>query len=411
MEKTKVLYITYDGLTDPLGQSQIIPYLAGLSQKGYSITIISCEKKQRKNQLETVKQILTANNIKWLPVSYTKKPPVLSTIYDIWRVTRTAQRENKKTVFNIVHCRSYIPALIGLRMKKRKGVKFIFDMRGFWADERVEGNIWNLRNPVFKAIYSYFKKKEIDFFKNADAIVSLTQNAKNEILSWKSLPKSIANIDVIPCCVDMELFNPDRITPQQVASLKNQLGVSQDEFILSYVGSLGTWYLLDEMLDFFRELLNSKPSAKFLFITNDPSENILNKAKGKGIPTSNVLIRRANRNEMPLFIKTSNLSLFFIKQSFSKKASSPVKQGEIMSMGVPLICNTGVGDTDKIVENSGSGFCITKFTNEQYIEAISKIPTLSEISPKKIREGAAKYYSLQNGVSSYTSIYKRLTDK
>ena len=43
----KVLFIAYDGLTDPLGQSQIIPYLAGLSKANYQFTILSVEKKQR----------------------------------------------------------------------------------------------------------------------------------------------------------------------------------------------------------------------------------------------------------------------------------------------------------------------------------------------------------------------------
>ena len=43
----KVLYLTYDGLTDPLGQSQILPYLKMLSTKGAEISIISFEKKQR----------------------------------------------------------------------------------------------------------------------------------------------------------------------------------------------------------------------------------------------------------------------------------------------------------------------------------------------------------------------------
>ena len=43
----KVLYITYDGMTDPLGQSQVLPYLVGLSEKGYKFTILSFEKKER----------------------------------------------------------------------------------------------------------------------------------------------------------------------------------------------------------------------------------------------------------------------------------------------------------------------------------------------------------------------------
>jgi len=47
----RILYISYDGMTDPLGQSQVIPYLIGLSQKGYVITIISCEKEDKFKKL------------------------------------------------------------------------------------------------------------------------------------------------------------------------------------------------------------------------------------------------------------------------------------------------------------------------------------------------------------------------
>jgi len=46
-EKACVLYISYDGMTDPLGQSQVISYLAGLSRKGYRIHLLSSEKKNR----------------------------------------------------------------------------------------------------------------------------------------------------------------------------------------------------------------------------------------------------------------------------------------------------------------------------------------------------------------------------
>ena len=54
--------------------------------------------------------------------------------------------------FQLVHCRSYISALVGLKLKQQKGVKLLFDMRGFWADERVEGKIWNLKKQRKYAI-------------------------------------------------------------------------------------------------------------------------------------------------------------------------------------------------------------------------------------------------------------------
>ena len=41
----KVLYITYDGILEPLGQSQVLNYLEKLSED-HEITLMSFEKKQ-----------------------------------------------------------------------------------------------------------------------------------------------------------------------------------------------------------------------------------------------------------------------------------------------------------------------------------------------------------------------------
>ena len=43
----KILYISYDGMTDPLGQSQVINYLIGLTKYGYIFHILSFEKKEK----------------------------------------------------------------------------------------------------------------------------------------------------------------------------------------------------------------------------------------------------------------------------------------------------------------------------------------------------------------------------
>ena len=155
---TGVLYISYDGITDPLGQSQILPYIVGLSQSDYRFTLISYEKPERYSlHKATVQAICSANSISWHPLPYTKFPPVLSTIRDFIKLKAKVKSLHKELSFSVVHCRSYLPSLIGLAMKRRYNTKFIFDMRGFWADERIEGGIWNLSNPIYRIIYNYFK--------------------------------------------------------------------------------------------------------------------------------------------------------------------------------------------------------------------------------------------------------------
>ena len=46
MKNNRVLFISYDGMTDPLGQSQVLPYLTHLVQLNYEIHILSTEKNE-----------------------------------------------------------------------------------------------------------------------------------------------------------------------------------------------------------------------------------------------------------------------------------------------------------------------------------------------------------------------------
>lgn len=399
-----VLYLSYDGMTDPLGQSQVLPYLRGLSKESYAFHLISFEKEERfeKNRAH-IQSICDEAGIVWHPQPYTKKPPLLSTIKDVRRMRKVAHQLHKLHNFKIVHCRSYIAALVGLGMKRKFGTKFLFDMRGFWADERIDGGIWSLKNPLFKLVYKYFKRKEIEFFKEADYVVSLTFNGKQEIESWKTFNGNPPRIEVIPCCTDLELFNPNAISIEDKEQLRMNLGIQQDDFVLGYVGSIGTWYMLDEMLDYFKELLNKNPIAKFLFVTGEPESLIRNSATAKGINQDSIIITSSIHKEVPLHLSLFTESIFFIRPTYSKKASSPTKQGEIMAMGIPLVCNAGVGDTDRIVEQYNAGTILKELNQISFSEAIH---TSHSSNSQELIEGAKEYFSLKEGIKRYLNIYQ-----
>ena len=405
----KTLFISYDGMTDTLGQSQVIPYLSGLSDHGYSITLISFEKDERlKKSKDLISGILAKKGITWSPLLYTKRPPVFSTVWDVYKMISKAKELHRSTNFALVHCRSYLSALAGLSLKKAFGIKLIFDMRGFWADERIDGKIWDLKNPLYKTIYNFFKNKEKAFLEEADYTISLTEHARDIIHSWPAVKGNPVPIQVIPCCADLSLFDYHIIESEKKFELKRSLSISDDDFVISYLGSIGTWYMLDEMLDMYKEIQSRKPTAKFLFITPDEPKTIEDAARLKNIAPDRLIIRSAARAEVPLYLSLSQLSLFFIRPTFSKAASSPTKQGEIMGMGIPLICNSDVGDTDRIVADTDCGAIVTRFSHEGYVDILSRLDDILRKDPAMIRAGAEKYYSLENGIKKYLFVYQTL---
>jgi glycosyltransferase involved in cell wall biosynthesis len=404
-----VLYLSYDGMTDPLGQSQVLPYLEGLSRLGHRFTLISFEKAAAFEQDKAkISQICTAAGIDWQPLPYTKTPPIVSTIKDVRAMTKLAFKLHGERQFDLVHCRSYISALVGLKMKRQLGVKFLFDMRGFYADERVDGGLWPQNNPVFKLVYSYFKRKETQFLQEADHVISLTQTGKNEMLQWSHVKRNNLTISVIPCCADLDLFNTSAVNHAQQDSLRTKLGLSPGQFVLGYLGSVGTWYMLDEMLDCFQVLRRFKPDAVFLFVTGEAESFIRDKALAKGIPAEALVITKSPRLEVPTYLSLVDLGIFFIKPVFSKKASSPVKQGEMMGMGIPCIVNAGVGDVDEITQQYQAGYCLPALNEAAYTQAFEKLDQLLQADRQCILDGAEQFYSLKAGIARYNQVYEAL---
>ena len=260
MANTKTyLFVSIDGMTDPLGQSQVLPYLVGLAKKGNKIGIVSCEKKGNWIQHhQTIELIVKEAGISWNYCFYKTGKPIVSQIQNYLALKKIVVslvtelfEVNDTNANTVLHCRSYLAGLIGLYCKRKYNTGFIFDMRGFWADERIEGGIWKKSNPIGAYLYSFFKKKEKEMLSQSDAIITLTHKAKSIILNW-NIGINESKINVIPCCADLNHFSNNNINDAQLISFQNKFPQLKNKFVLSYVGSLGTWYMADEMLEFFK---------------------------------------------------------------------------------------------------------------------------------------------------------------
>lgn len=404
----KILFISYDGMTDPLGQSQVIPYLEGLSKAGFKIFLLSCEKKQVYLQnKDTIQQILDNSKIAWIPLGYTKSPPVFSTLLDIFKLKKTAKKIHRENKLDMVHTRPGIPALVGLWMKKTMGIKFLNDIREFYADSRVEGGMWNTKIPMYFSIYNFFKKKEAEAVEKSDGIVCLTYAAESIIKEWAAYKDEIP-LEVIPCSADLQLFDPAAINEKEKEDLKQELNIKNDDFIISYLGSVGGWYLTDELMQFCKILSDKIPATKLLFISPHRHEEIKLAAERFGIAAGKVIIKKASRQQVPLLLSLSQYSVFFIKPCYSKQSSSPTKHGEVMAMGIPLITNSGVGDVETIVARYNSGIVIEDFTEKEFTNATLKIAAGKAFNKEEIRRGAKEFYSLAAAVEKYISIYNSI---
>lgn len=387
-------------MTDVLGRSQVIPYLMLLSDQ-FDISILSFEKPERlKRHGDKVRQLLEECGISWRTELFSSGLPLIPKLLDRRKMLNASGELHKEKKFDLIHCRSYVAAEAGWRLKRETGIRFLFDMRGFWVDERVEGGLWDLRNPVYRLAFKRYKSLEQKMLQDADAVVCLTRPAFTALINWGCQKEKIR---IIPCAADTTHFS--RLSATQRNLKRESLDIAREEKVLVYSGSLGTWYMLREMLEFF-SVLRKKSSWKFLFLTPDDPNLILREADLMGIPADSIIIRSADREEMPSLLSAADAGIFFIRPTFSKTASSPTKLGEMLAVGIPVIANKGIGDVDALL-TVDFGVLLNDFSQAAFQGAADEI-SHRIYDPALIRRKALEDFSLIKGAEAYRDLYRNL---
>jgi len=398
----KILYISYDGMLEPLGQSQVLQYLKELA-KQHTITLVSYEKAedwQDVSRRESLKKEVRQATIQWMPLKYHKSPSAVATAYDILTGLFLCSFLTITRKIKIVHARSYVPSAIALCLKKLFAVQYVFDMRGFWADERLDGNIW----PLDSRLYRVTKWFERQFFLNADVVVSLTYAGVDEIKKFPYLQEAMPTFEVIPTCTNLQMFRK-----------YNEVDVVKEKhpFVLGYVGSVGTWYMLDEMLSFFKVLLSCRVDARMLFINRNEHDLIRARLNVLSISEACIEIKSLNHSEVAHEMNRMDAGILFIKPVFSKKASAPTKLGEFLACGIPCLGNSDVGDVETVLNDENVGVVVSEFSEQAFKVATERLLVVCEAAEagERCRKIAEKYFSLDEGVRKYDGIYQSLGNK
>jgi len=410
-ESMRILYISYNGALEPLGQSQILPYLRELSQHGVQFTLLTFEKKQaspseEKRQKAQLKGELSQQGIAWHYLRYHKSPMVPATAWDVFLGLLYSTYLVIAKRIQVVHARSYIPALMALFVKRLFGVKFIFDMRGLWADERVDAGQCTRDSFEYKAI----KLLERACLKAADCVVVLTQKVKGILENSPPLQGCNTPIEVIPCCVDTEKFTIDEGWRQQ---RRRELGWT-GKTVLVYAGSLGGWYLAEQMVDFFAVRLRKHLNLHFLVLTPSDHRLIAHIFQAKGVSADSYTILTAPPNEVAQYLSLADVGISFRKPSYSQVASSPTKLGEYLACGLPIITNRGIGDSEEFIKEHKVGILVNSFNIESYERALRKTLRLlqgGDAIRERCRQVALTYLSLRKmGVIGYQRVYSNFAD-
>jgi glycosyltransferase involved in cell wall biosynthesis len=290
----------------------------------------------------------------------------------------------------------------------RRKPKLLFDIRGFFPEEYTDAGRWKENGKLYRAV----KKVEKWLLKESDGFVVLTEKGR-EILFPESketgFDKVGRPVEVIPCCVDLERFS--RVENETEIKFRKKHNL-EERFIITYVGSFGGWYLTEETADFLGMAKKEKPNTFALILTQSNPEEIKTLLKSRGFDESDFLITKVAPEKIPYYISGADIALSFIKPCFSKQSSSPTKNAEYLACGLPVIVNSGVGDTAEMTLEDGTGIVIDEFNPKVYKDTLNQVEEMlkdRETLSKTCKVSSEKRFDLKKvGGVRYRRIYRNL---
>ncbi|MEP1201235.1 glycosyltransferase family 4 protein [Tateyamaria sp.] len=388
------VYLTRNGLLEPLGKSQVFAYLRGLSDD-YTITLITYEKPEDwvdSTRVEHARVVCERHGIRWLPQRFCAKPrviaPALSMIRMVWLLWREVGAGNA----DLIHARSYVPAAVALLVRRLTGVPFIFDMRALWPEELITAGRLRRQSLLHRAIVAV----ERACLDRASAVVSLTHAAVDHLKLEYPEELRGQQIVVIPTCADLERFN---------SSLKRMSGPTLH-------GCIGTvlsgWFRIDWLAAWLSTIAVRDPDALFEIVTQDDAERVREVLDPMNKLDKRLSIGPRPAEDMPLVVRGHDLSvMFYAGGQISEIGRSPTRMAEVLGCGLPVVANEGVGDVAKIVRKYNVGVIVEGGSTDNMAKAFDALQTLMQDPdlPNRCRTAAENEFSLETGTAAYRDIY------
>ena len=386
------IYLSYDGILDNVGFSQIYNYLININTK-YKINLITFEKKEKINNIKdinTFNKKLYYNNIIWTRKKYHNKPKTVSTIINFLIGIFTCFKLLILKKIKVIHIRGLPSGIMIFPLIYFFSFKIIFDMRGFWAEEKADRA--NLKRSSIRYKLLLFIEKKLLI--NSEYIICLTNESilylkkKYDFLKYKNFVK-------IPTCVDIKRF-------------KYKKKINKKKFIFSYLGSVDTAYDINPVLNFLDKFSKKKIKYKIYFFTKK-NKILINKLRNYNISKDNYSIKELKFNEVSKFLAKTDIGIFYLNKNLSVKASFPTKIAEFLACGIPIICNDFNKDITNMITKNKLGIIINynkKDINLTINQLKNKI--LNKKKSVMCREYANKFLSLDKAILKLESIYEKI---
>lgn len=366
-----IFVFAYYSYKDPVFQSAVLPFFRSSPLK--KIILLTWEQEQyalSKKEIKEIKNSLQQEGIIWFQVQWhSGKFKLLKKAFDFITGVFFSFFLIIKYKARLVYSEGFPGAIIAHFISVLSFRPHIIHTFEPHAEYMLDAGVWT-KNSWEYQLLKYF---EIPIANHSKAIITATE-AYKKVLIEKGVSTEII---VLPSCIDTDFYV---YQPNSREKIRRELNILDDQIVITYLGKLGGMYMEEELFDFFSKCLQYDSGRFYFFLfTQIDNDRLIDFLNEYNIPNSVILCKYLCKSEVPAYLSASDIGFCGVRPIRSQRFSSPIKNGEYLACGLPVIIPKGVSDDYLIIQENDDVGLVIELDKEKGLAFSKIIPQLFEI--------------------------------
>lgn len=399
----KILFVTWDGPQVYYLESLFLPIFARLAKYEVRFHVLQFTWGDAQ-RIALTRQACEQLGIGYQAVPIWRRPRAIGAMLSAMAGARHVKKAIHAHNIDMVMPRSTLSALATLLALRGTPCPLVFDADGLPLDERVD---FAGQSPT-GMVHRFLRDVEAQAARRADVVLTRSAKAVDILHARAGAGTARDKFHVVTNGRDAERFKP--ADAAQRAQTRRELGLAVEAPLLVYAGSLGAQYCMEEMLRLFALIRERRPDAHWLILTGSPEA--VQPALGKHPQLQRSITTRAvSPQAVPQYLACADLGLALRQPSFSMQAVAPIKLGEYLLCGLPVVATAGIGDTEAI--SAGAGMLLQRMDDAELKAAAdwfidSVLPQRENYRASSRAVGLSRF-SLEASAESYQKALAQLS--
>ena len=398
-----VLILAYYSIKDPVCRSAVLQYFKAYAELlPCNLILVTFENDRfplSSQDIDSAEKELSRHRITWYRLTWRSGNfKVLKKVYDVleslWHIKSLKKNHSIKAIYS----EGFPGAIIGYLASSLFNLSHIIHSFEPHADYMLEAGVWTRSSWEYKLL-KYFEHRVA---LHCSSLLTATDSMIENIAGW-GVPRQ--NMIKVPSCIDTDLFKPD---VDQRKKIRKRLGFDPGHRVVVYLGKIDGMYWAEELFRSIKSFISfPKCTYRFLILNYKDHMTIRNNLNLYGVDPSYYQLISVDHDNISHYLSAGDIGLVAVRQKPSKKYCSPIKTGEYLACGLPVIVPYGISDDYLELKRLGIGV-IVKDTSAESLDSLPFVVyKFLKNRPRELISKAARQYAIEHrGLHNYTETFR-----